>query len=326
MFTEVYTIENEFIRISVIPLGATVISVFDKTFQREMTLNFDDIEKYRTSDKYFGCTIGRVANRIAQGSFVLDQQVFQLALNQKPHHLHGGLKGFDKKIFICETIGNQIRCTYQSRHLEEGYPGNLEVEISYILEDNRFLIETISKTDQKTLVNLTNHTYFNLDEDKQSILDHDLQVYADTVYPIDSLGCTFDQPFDVNLTPFDFRNTKKIRSAIENDHPQIVAGRGIDHHFVKSNSGLRIIATLSNSDTALNIYTDKPGTHIYTGNYLDGTDLGVTQQPYNKHSGICFETQYVPNSINFNESIAPILSENQVQRHKTIYEFIHQKR
>ncbi len=308
-------------KISVISYGATLVSILDKTINREMVLNFDKPERYKSSDKYIGATIGRVSNRIASGRFILESNAYQLAVNNGPNHLHGGFQGFDKKEFDCFVTENCIRCTRISPHGEEGYPGNLMVEIIYTLQENKVIIETVCQSDRTTLANLTNHTYFNLDDDKLSILNHRLKILSDQVYPVDEFGCTYNQPFSVKSTPFDFTSDKRIGECLQSTHPQILMARGLDHHFDIKSAGIRLAAILSNKDTRMLIYTDKPGMHVYSANYLDGTDIGSEGLPYHHHSGICFETQYVPNSINFNQTIAPIIQAGQIQKHQTVFEF-----
>jgi aldose 1-epimerase len=321
MSQDIYVLENSELTVKILSYGATIQSIFHKRLQREMTLGFDEIEIYKISDKYFGCTIGRVANRISEGRFRLNQREYILPINSPPHHLHGGISGFDKKEFNCKAIGDALICSYFSPHLEEGYPGNLQLTLTYTLIDNRLIIETLGQCDQDSLLNVSNHPYFNLDADKKSIADHHLMISSDRVYPIDETGCTFNQPFDVKLTPFDFNMEKPIVECLNSDHPQIIHAKGLDHHFETNGHGLRLAARLSNGDLCLQVYTDKPGVHVYTGNYLNGEDIGFQNIPYDKHSGICFETQYVPNSINFDEKIAPIVRSNEVQRHQTIFEF-----
>lgn len=303
--------------------GATIASIYDKKLLREMVLGFDDDQNYTISDKYFGCTVGRVANRISNGRFVLNNQEYLLAVNNGPNHLHGGIIGFDKKIFECIAEDNSVECTFFSVAMEEGYPGNLEVKIFYTLIENQLHIQTRCLSDTDTLVNLTNHTYFNLNQKKESIANHRLTIMANRFYPVDEFGCTFNQPFQVKKTPFDFTKEKSIADCLNSDHPQILSARGLDHHFEVCGVGFRLAARLSVSDTALNIYTDKPGVHVYTGNYLDGKDTGFENTVYHKHSGICFEAQYVADSINFDSTIAPILRAGQIQEHKTVFEFEH---
>jgi aldose 1-epimerase len=322
MAQDIYVLENSELTVKILSYGATIISIFHKGLQREMVLGFNDVQKYKTSDKYYGCTIGRVANRISEGHFRLNQQQYILPINSPPHHLHGGISGFDKKEFNCNKTGDTLICTYFSPHLEEGYPGNLQLTVTYTLIDNRLIIETFGESDQDTLMNVSNHPYFNLDADKKSIADHQLTISSDRIYPVDETGCTFNQPFDVKLTPFDFNIEKPIVECLNSDHPQIIHAKGLDHHFDIVGHGLRLAVTLSNNDLSLLVYTDKPGVHVYTGNYLNGEDIGFQNIPYDMHSGICFETQYVPNSINFDEEIAPILRALEVQRHQTIFEFI----
>lgn len=319
-------IENDWLRVTVLPYGATITSIVDKMLDRELVLGFADDQSYVESDKYFGCTIGRVANRISNGQFRLNDAEYKLAVNNGPNHLHGGLKGFDKKDFQCIEIDDQIECTAHSSHLDEGYPGNLEVKIVYALRKNQLHIQTFCLSDADTIVNLTNHSYFNLNEVKSTIADHHLKIHASRVYPIDPFGCTYDQPFALRHTPFDFTDFKRIEVALKSDDSQILSAKGLDHHFEIEGSGLRLAAQLISQDYELRVYTDKPGIHVYTGNYLNGDDIGYLELAYKQHSGICFEAQYVPNSINFDPAIAPIVKAGQIQKHLTVFEVSHKPR
>jgi len=189
------------------------------------------------------------------------------------------------------------------------------------LHDEQLIIKSRCLSDQDTLVNITNHTYFNLDADKKTIIDHNLKILADRVYPVDEFGCTFNQPFSVSKTPFDFTDLRSLADSLASSHPQIITAKGLDHHFEVNGEGLRLSVILSNEDISLSVYTDKPGVHVYTGNYLNGEDIGFDGVVYQKHCGICFETQYVPNSINFDTTIAPIVKAGETQEHITIFEF-----
>jgi aldose 1-epimerase len=195
------------------------------------------------------------------------------------------------------------------------------VTITYELDENQLKIKTKCQSDRDTLVNLTNHTYFNLGLRKGSIKHHRLQLFAKKVYPVDENGCTVNQPFEVLQTPFDFTSEHLIDKCLTSDHPQIVAAKGLDHHFDIIGSGLRLAARLIGDDIALNVYTDKPGIHVYTGNYLNGEDIGHDHIVYQQNGGVCFEAQYVPNSINFDITLAPIVKADQLQEHLTIFEF-----
>jgi aldose 1-epimerase len=316
------TLENHWLRVTILPYGATITSIFDKMDQRELVLGFDDVSIYRTSNKYFGCTIGRVANRISKGLFILNEEEYHLSINSGPNHLHGGHEGFDKKEFRCVLVDNSIECSYFSAHLEEGYPGNLNIKITYTLNENQLLIKSHCQSDRDTLVNLTNHTYFNLNDRKETVSDHFLEIVSSRVYPIDEFGCTFNQPFKVTQTPFDFTTRKVLSDCLQSDHPQVIRAKGLDHHFDINGTGLRLAARLTHQGFTLNVYTDKPGVHVYTGNYLNGEDIGYENIAYIQHSGICFETQYVPNSINFDLKIAPIVLADHIQEHQTIFEFV----
>jgi aldose 1-epimerase len=314
-------LENAWLRVTILPYGATITSIFDKSLLREMVLGFDDDHSYVTSDKYFGCTIGRVANRISNGRFSLNGKEYLLSVNNGPNHLHGGIAGFDKQEFQCMLMDDSIECSYFSAAMEEGYPGNLEVKITYKLVKNQLHIKTYAKTDADTLVNLTNHTYFNLNPFKSSIADHRLKIHATRVYPVDTNGCTYNQPFNVKNTPFDFSDERILAECLASGHRQIMIAKGLDHHFDITATGLRQAAQLSSVDSSLIVYTDKPGIHVYTGNYLNGAETGFDDTTYHQHSGVCFEAQYAPNAINFDTALAPVVRAGQIQEHLTVFEF-----
>ena len=271
-----------------------------------VSLGFDNLKDYREKSPYFGCTAGRYANRIAKGLFTLDGKQYKLAANNDPNHLHGGDRGFDKYVWKARVSETDTAVTFTRRSPdgEEGYPGNLTCKVTYTLTNkNELKVEYEATTDKPTVLNLTNHTYFNLaGEGDPTILDHELTLPGDKYVATDKTNIPTSLD-DVSGTPFDFRKPTLIGKRIEADHPQIKFGKGYDHTWVvkRDGEGLAHAATLRDpgSGRVMEIHTDQPGIQFYTGNYLPG-DITVGQggKPYPFRSGLCLETQVFPDSPN----------------------------
>lgn len=266
-----------------------------------IVLGFDSLSNYLAKPPYFGAIIGRYGNRIAKGNFKIDTATYTLAKNNGENHLHGGDKGFDKVVWdVVEqtTIPASLTLHYLSKDGEEGYPGNLKVYVIYTLTDeNELNIEYSAETDKTTVVNLTNHSYFNLSGDpSKTILDHTLQVNADKYTPVDKGLIPTGELKDVKGTPFDFLQPHKIGERIA-----AVEG-GYDHNFVLSRKGkgLELVGVLSDVTTGRNleIYTEEPGLQFYSGNFLDGTLKTSDGKVINKYAALCLETQHFPDSPN----------------------------
>jgi aldose 1-epimerase len=306
-----YTLSNAHgLEVKVITLGATVTAI--RTPDRsgtlaDIVLGFDDLKGYLGNSPYLGVVAGRYANRIAKGRFTLDGTTYQLATNNGPNHLHGGVKGFDKVIWSARPIdradGPAIELTYVSPDGEEGYPGTLTTQVVYTLTDaNELRIDYAATADKTTVVNLTNHSYFNL-AGKGDVLHHELMIAADRYTPIDAglIPTGVLQP--VQGTPFDFRSPTTIGARIAQADEQLVrANRGYDHNFVLNNqSGALAVAarvTEPSSGRVLEVRTTEPGLQLYTGNFLDGTVAGKGGVKYARHAGFCLETQHYPDSPN----------------------------
>ncbi len=264
-------------------------------------LGYDSLSGYLAPNPYFGAIIGRYGNRIAKGKFSIDSSVYTLATNNGPNHLHGGIKGFDKSVWE-PTVENDslpsLMLSYFSKDGEEGYPGNLKVDVQYTLTDEDELkIEYNATTDKKTVINLTNHSYFNLTGDvTNTILDHVLQIDADHYTLVDSTLIPTGAITAVKGTPFDFTQPTKIGLRIDS-----IKG-GYDHNYVlnKIDSSLTKIVTLSDEKTGrvLEVFTTEPGIQFYTGNFLDGLLKTSDGKPIGQHSALCLETQHFPDSPN----------------------------
>ncbi|MEJ7586627.1 MAG: aldose epimerase family protein [Ferruginibacter sp.] len=274
----------------------------DKNDKRsDIVMGFDSLAGYLSKSPYFGALVGRYGNRIANGKFKIDTATYTLALNDGSNHLHGGNKGFDKVIWEPAVDNDSVpslSLSYLSKDGEEGYPGNLNVNVRYTLtDDNELKIEYEANTDKATVVNLTNHSYFNLTGDvTNTILDHQLEVDADNYTPVDSKLIPIGKLETVKGTPFDFTKATKIGLRIDS-----VKG-GYDHNFAlnKKDSTLKKVATLTDdiSGRKLEVSTMEPGMQFYTGNFLDGSLKTSDGKAIKKHTALCLETQHFPNSPN----------------------------
>ena len=297
----------------------------------DVVLGFDTLDAYLNNKPYFGAIIGRYANRIANGKFTLNGAEYRLARNNGMNSLHGGLKGFDKVLWRGEQFENNqgigVVFTYTSKNGEEGYPGNLKAKVTYTLTDQSELqIEYQATTDEATPVNLTNHSYFNLaSEGNGDILKHNLILNADRFTPVDSTLIPAGELRSVAGTPFDFTQPTAIGARIDTNNEQLAIAHGYDHNFVLSRkgSGLELAGRVHEPQTgrALEVYTTEPGVQFYTGNVLDGTITGKHGHAYNKHAGLCLETQHFPDSPNHSNFPWTILKPEQTYNSRTVYKF-----
>lgn len=327
-----YTLENQNgMSVAITEFGGIIqsLKVPDKKGEtRDVVFGFDKIDGYLEEHPFFGALIGRYGNRIAKGTFSIGDEKYTLATNNGPNHLHGGDKGFDKVIWTAAIEGNQMILNYKSKDGEEGYPGNLSVKVIYTLqEDNALRIDYEATTDKATHVNLTNHSYFNLDgvdEPVGDILGHEMKMDASTYTPVDETLIPTGEIAEVKSTPFDFSSFTKIGRRIGEDNEQINFGGGYDHNFVlESPSITRPFATVRSIATGIvmKVYTTEPGVQFYTGNFLDGTIKGKNNIVYGNRSGLCLETQHFPDSPNQPDFPSTLLDEGDVYKTSTIYKF-----
>lgn len=297
----------------------------------DVVLGFDNLEGYLDRSPYFGCIIGRFGNRIAKGKFILDGKTYSMAVNDGPNHLHGGLKGFDKVVWTPETseAGDEVglKLSYLSKDGEEGYPGNLSVIVTYLLtNENDLIIDYLAETDKKTIVNLTNHSYFNLkDAGASSILDHELLIEADRFTPVDNTLIPTGEYRPVENTPFDFRKPAKIGTQFDSDNEQIKIAGGYDHNFIINGQPgeLRVAAKAFEPDTGrvLKVLTTEPGVQFYSGNFLDGTITGKNGIVYKHRHAFCLETQHYPDSPNKPNFPSTVLDPGEEYHTTTIFKF-----
>lgn len=288
--------------------GAVIVEIIvpDRNGRKEnVTLGYDNLDGYVNGDPYFGKVVGQYANRIARGKFTLDGVDYTLAINNVPNALHGGPTGWHSRVWDAQVLKNTdfpaIRFTYTKPDMEEGYPGNVVAEVVYTWTDNdEIILDYKVTTDRKTVVNITNHAYFNLHgAGTGDILDHEAVIRASSFTPVDSTLIPTGEIRPVEGTPFDFRTPHLIGERIGMDYDQLKLGGGYDHNFVLDNAE-EIDATVYDPSTGrvLEVLTDQPGVQLYTGNFLNGTQTGHGGKVYNYRSGFCLETQHFPDSPN----------------------------
>ena len=310
----------------------TSLSVPDRNgVSADVVLGYDHLDQYIKSNPFFGALIGRYGNRIAAGKFSLNGETYTLAVNNGVNHLHGGIKGFDKVVWDAKTAQTEqavsLELSYLSVDGEEGYPGNLQAQVTYSLtNDNELQISYHATTDKPTVCNLTNHSYFNLKDGGASpILNHVLQINADRYTPVDATLIPTGELAPVEGTPFDFRRSTAIGARISDDNEQLKNGGGYDHNFVFNGEmgKLRLVATVSEPTTGrvMQVYTTEPGVQFYSGNFLDGSITGKKGVVYQKRSGLCLETQHFPDSPNQPNFPTTTLNPGETYQSKTVYKF-----
>jgi len=330
---ELYTLTNSNgMVVKITNFGGIVTSIQapdrDGKFEN-VVLGFDSLkqytkEEYQKSCPYFGAQIGRYGNRIAKGKFSLDGKEYNLATNNAPNHLHGGIKGFDKVVWDArELVGADsvaLELNYISKDMEEGYPGNLTSKVTYVLTNkNELKLYYLAETDKPTIINLTHHSYFNLSGCKEDILNHEITLIADSITQVDSTLIPFGPITAVAGTPFDFTKPHKIGERI-ND----VKG-GYDHNFKlnRKGAGLSLAAEVyeSASGRLMEVLTTEPGLQFYSGNFLNGSITGSKGIVYNKHFGLCLEAQHYPDSPNKPNFPSVVLKPGEKYSQLTIYKF-----
>jgi aldose 1-epimerase len=330
---DLYTLVNlSGLEARIMTYGGTLVSL--RTPDREgaladVVLGFDELSPHLGEHPYFGCLVGRYANRIAGGSFRLNDKRHQLARNDGCNHLHGGINGFSKVLWEARArisaTGPQLALSYESPAGEEGYPGNLIVEVIYTLSDgNELGLHYSATTDADTVLNLTNHAYFNL-AGSGTVLDQVVRLAADHFLPVDETLIPLGERRAVLGTPFDFTRPETIGSRIHADEPQLRFAGGYDHCWVlnKMNGKCALAAELQDpqSGRMLSVFTTQPGMQVYTGNFLDGSIRGKAERAYERHSGLCLETQHFPDSPNQPTFPTTILKRGEHYRETTVYRF-----
>lgn len=337
---DVFTITNSNgMRMRVTNYGGIITSLHapGQNGMEDVVLGFDSLEAYtnetyESANPYFGAIIGRYGNRIDEAQFTLDGQTYTLQANNGPNHLHGGEPGFDEVVWSAEPFETAdsvgVVLTYTSPDGEEGYPGRLDTKVTYALtNDNEVALTYQATTTKATPVNLTQHSYFNLDgAGDETILDHELMIDADTFTPVDSTLIPTGQFRSVAGTPFDFQEPTPIGARIDADNRQLNIAGGYDHNFVLSrqeSDSLRLAARVYGPDSGrlMEVFTTEPGLQFYSGNFLDGSLVGKSGTPYQQHAGFALETQHFPDSPNQPNFPSTILRPDEAYTTRTVYRF-----
>ncbi len=309
---DAYTLSDGRVEAKIITFGGTIVSLKapDKAGKSDdVVLGFDSLDDYvkisnaPAGNPFFGAIIGRYANRIAKGKFTLDGKQYSVPINNPPNSLHGGPHGFNNVVWKGKEIPNGIELTYLSKDGEAGYPGNLSVTVRYTLENAALKIDYSPTTDKDTVINLTNHSYFNLaGQGHGDILNHMLTLHASRFTPIDSNLIPTGELRPIANTPFDFTKSRRVGDRIDADDEQIRFAKGYDHHWVLDSSGGKLFDAAEvyepTSGRVLRVSTTQPGIQFYTGNFLDGTLKGKGGATYPRRSALCLETQHFPDSPN----------------------------
>lgn len=332
-----YTLSNNNgLKADIIDYGGIIVSLMAPDRNgvfKDIVLGFDNIEDYLDRSPCFGAIVGRHANRIEDAEFEIDGVKYVLDKNEGKNHIHGGIKSFDKKLWdsriINDNQGEALELSLFSPDGDQGYPGNLEVRVIYRLNDSDELeIEYYGAADKSTVLNLTNHSYFNLSgHDSGSIINHEIKIEADFYTPINSESLPIGDIHSVKDTPFDFTGFRTIQDALTSypDNQQLKFGTGFDHNFVLRNYNGKLNESCQayepESGRLMICYTTMPGLQFYTGNHLKSAGKGKDQVIYDDRHGFCFETQYFPNSMKHRHFPWPILTVGNMYHHKTVYKF-----
>ena len=330
--TDLYILRNKNnMEVCITNFGGRIVSVMvpDKDGQmRDVVLGFDSIQDYISKPSDFGASIGRYANRINQGKFTLDGVEYQLPRNNYGHCLHGGPQGFQYRVYDAVQLNPQeLQLTYVAKDGEEGFPGNITCKVLMKLtDDNAIDIQYEAETDKPTIVNMTNHSYFNLDGDAGSNAEHLLTIDADYYTPVDSSFMTTGEIVPVEDTPMDFRTPMPVGERINDfDFVQLKNGNGYDHNWVLNAKGgiNRRAASLKSQKTGivLDVYTNEPGVQVYAGNFLDGSLTGKKGITYNQRASVCLETQKYPDTPNKPEWPSAVLRPGEKYMSQCIFKF-----
>ena len=329
-----YTLRNRGgVEAKITNYGATLVSLKVPDRKRKLedvVLGYDNLDSYVRGTSYFGATVGRYANRIANAEFTLEGTTYHLAKNNGPNSLHGGAKGFNKEVWegreASTGSASAVQFTYVSKDREEGYPGTLTAKVTYTLtDDNELRLDYDITTDRDTVQNLSHHSYFNLTGSTGDILSHELELNADRFTPVDSTLIPTGELESVEGTPFDFRKPTAIGARINQANEQLKRARGYDHNWVLNgrSGSLRSVAMVYEpaSGRTLEVFTTEPGIQFYSGNFLDGSEHGKGGVAYAYRAGFCLETQHFPDSPNHPKFPSTTLSAGQHYRSTTIYKF-----
>ncbi len=321
-----YTLQDDKIKVEIMTLGATIVSL--KTLdlngqEKDVVLGYNTTDEYLANGGYLGATIGRIGNRIGGAKFTLNGKEYNVGANDNGNSLHGGIKGFDKKIWADKVVGDVLELSCVSPDGEEGFPATLNVTVRFSVKDGGLKLDYQAQADDDTVVNLTNHVYFNLSgEGNGDILDTVLFLDADAITPVDGALIPHGTLMPVVNTPFDFRTPKAIGEGVSADHEQIKLCNGYDINYALNGKGFRKIATAQSPKTGIKmeVYTDNNGVQVYSGNFLSGV-MGKSNKPYDFRNGFCLETQNYPNAVNCPEYPSSTLKKGEIYKTTTVYKF-----
>ena len=325
---KIFTISDGMLTVRITTFGARIVSIETPDRQGKMAdvvLGYDTLEQYEKSTKsYFGAVVGRYGNRIAKGTFAIDGRTYHVPINNNGNALHGGPKGFSTKVWTGNVLPDGVEMTLVSPDGDMGFPGTLTVHVRYSLEGHSLRILYSATTTKPTVVNLTNHSYFNLAGDgRGNILNEVLMIPADRYTPVDGTQIPTGELATVKGTPFDFRKPTAIGARIAEDNAQLEVGGGYDQNFVLDGKpgSLHLAAKVYDpqSGRTLTVMTTQPGVQFYSGNFLDGTEHGKYGVTYEKHSGFCLETQHFPDSPNEPKFPSTLLRPGQTMRSETVF-------
>ncbi len=326
---DLYSLADGKVEAGIITYGGIVVSLRapDRNGKLDdVVLGCDSVEKYIAQTAHFGGIVGRYANRIAHGTFQLDGHTYSIRKNDGDNALHGGIRGFDKVVWAAKQIPDGVELTYVSKDGDQGFPGTLTTSVRYTLTGGALRIEYSATTDKDTVLNLTNHSYFNLaGQGKGDVLHHVLKIDASRMTPVDATLIPTGELKSVEGTPFDFRTPHVIGERIDADDPQLRLGHGYDHNFVLDHASGQLAEAAEvyepTTGRILRVLTTEPGVQLYTGNFLDGTITGKEGRVYNRRFAFCLETQHYPDSPNHPSFPSTELKPGEKFHSVTVYEF-----
>ncbi len=318
---DLYTLENNDLKVVISSLGGTIVSFTDKSLNRDIALGFKKIDDYPGNGEFFGAMVGRCANRIGKGTFKINDKEYHTDINNGPNSLHGGSATYAFKNFeLVSREDKKLVLLLKSYDGEAGYPGNFSLIVSYELKNNHFIISYTGESDKDTLCNITNHCYFNLDEKTDTILNHEALIPSERICLNDDDGMATDKVIDVKGTSFDFTEWKTFGENFNKKHENLSRG-GIDHNYVFENMDMKLLIKMRNKDLELSVYADTPGLQIYTSNFIEDTK---GKEDYHQYAGVAIEPQHCPNAINYDGFIKPILKKGDIQKHT--FEYVLERR
>ncbi len=321
---EKYLIENASIGVEVLSYGGIITKIYIQGEEDEnLVLGFETLEEYIEKSPHFGCITGRVAGRISNASFTIDGVNYSLEKNNGNNCLHGGFDGLDKKLWTVDKIEDGVELSYFSPHLENGFPGNLEIKVRYRLDGAKLIIEYLAESDRKTYINLTNHTYFNLTGGREDVLGHSLYIDADKFLKLDEDSIPVEIS-NVDGRIFDRRNGGKLKDlSLTTDEDIKIVGSGFDHPFILNKKiEKEIVLKEEKSNKSLVVTTTEPSVVVYTGNFLGSEGILSTGSLSHKYMGICLETQDFPDAINRDWIETKFIDKDKSYRSCTVYEFV----